>query len=101
MAKNMNMGNNQNNDNINSKNVAMNHNIEGLLKIVSAKLNMKPEVLKKQLEEGKFEEAMKNMNKNDSAKFQQILKNPALAEKIMSAPQAQSLYNKLMNDGKK
>ncbi|MDO5559991.1 MAG: hypothetical protein Q4F95_10380 [Oscillospiraceae bacterium] len=108
MQRNMNMSNDRNNaasaaknENSNTKKVVSNPNIDGLLKIVAAKLNMKPDVLRQQLEEGQFEDAIKNMNKNDSAKFQQILKNPNIAEKIMSAPQAKSLYNKLMNDEKK
>ena len=41
-----------------------NSNVEALLKIAAGKLNMNPEVLRKQLEEGKFDEALKNMNQN-------------------------------------
>lgn len=72
-----------------------NASIDNLVKIVAKKLNMKPEVLRKQLEEGKFDEAIKNMNPNDAAKFQQVLKNPSMAEKMMSAPQAKAMYNKV------
>ena len=73
-----------------------NASIDNLVKIVAKKLNMKPEVLRKQLEEGKFDAAIKNMNPNDAAKFQQALKNPSMAEKMMSAPQAQAMYNKVI-----
>ncbi len=66
-----------------------------LLKTVSKKLNIPPEKLKKQLEEGKFDEALNNMDKSQSQKFNMILNNPKLMEKFMSAPQAQSLYKKL------
>ena len=45
-----------------------NSNVEALLKIAAGKLNMKPEVLRKQLEEGKFDEALKNMMSNSQAK---------------------------------
>ena len=44
---------------MNSKNNFNNMNVDALLKVVAAKLKMKPEVLRKQLEQGKFDEAMK------------------------------------------
>lgn len=70
-------------------------NSEVLLKIVSKKLNISPDVLKKQLEEGKFDAAIKGMKPDEAQKFQQAIKNPKLAEQIMSTPQAQELYKKL------
>ena len=70
-------------------------NIDALLSIVGKKLNMPPEQLKKQLESGQFDAAIKGMNPEEAAKFRQVMNNPQLAEKIMSAPQAQALYQKL------
>ncbi len=78
-----------------------NANVEALLKVVAAKLNLKPEVLRKQLEEGKFDAAIKNMNPKDAARFQQAIKNPAAVEKMVSTPQAQELYNKIINKNTK
>lgn len=72
-----------------------NANVEVLLKIAASKLGMKPEVLKKQLEEGKFDAALKNMKKEDAAKFEQILKNPSAASKIMSGQQVTEMYRKI------
>lgn len=72
-----------------------NANFEALLKVAAAKLNMKPEVLKKQLEEGKFDEALKNMNPKDAAKFQQAVKNPDTVKNMMSGAQAKELYKKI------
>lgn len=70
-----------------------------LLKIVSKKLNIPADTLKKQLEEGKFDAAMNGMGKEESKKFNMVMNNPKLMEKIISTPQAQSLYNKII--GKK
>ncbi len=70
-------------------------NLNGLLQVVSKKLGMKPEQLQKELEEGKFDNAIKSMNPSEAAKFQQAVKNPQMVEKLMSSPQAQALYKKL------
>ena len=58
-------------------------NLDAMLKLVSGKLNVSADVLKKELEEGKFEKALNGMNSADSAKFQQILKNPKIMEQFM------------------
>lgn len=79
-------------NNMNSK------NLDALLSVVSRKLNMNPAELKTQLEEGKFDTAMKNMNSSDAQKFQSALNNPKLVEQLMSAPQAQQLYKKLTGE---
>ncbi len=71
---------------------------DALLKTVSQKLNIPPETLKKQLEEGKFDAALNSMDKSQSQKFNMILNNPKLMEKFMSAPQAQALYKKLTGE---
>lgn len=70
-------------------------NLEGLLNVVSKKLGMKPENLRKDLEAGKFDNAMRNMNPAEAAKFQQAVQNPQIVEKLMSSPQAKALYQKL------
>lgn len=71
---------------------------EGLLNTLSKKLNIPPETLKKQLEEGKFDAALNNMGKAESEKFNMILKNPKLMEKFISTPQAQALYKKITGE---
>lgn len=70
-------------------------NLDALLNVVSKKLGASPDALKKDLESGKFDRALNSMNASDSAKFQQVMNNPQLLEKFMSAPQAQALYKKL------
>ncbi|MBE6850608.1 MAG: hypothetical protein E7504_02555 [Ruminococcus sp.] len=70
-------------------------NLNGLLQVVSQKLGIPPEQLRRELESGKFDSAMKNMSSADAQKFQQAIRNPQLVEKLMSAPQAKELYRKL------
>lgn len=69
--------------------------LDGLLQTVSGKLGIDPGTLRQQLENGKFDGALKNMSPANAAKFQQVVNNPKLMEKFMSAPQMQSLYKKL------
>jgi len=71
--------------------------MEQLLGIVSAKLGVAPESLKKDLEQGKFDSALKNMKPNEAATFNKMVSNPKMLEQFMSTPQAQALYNKLTN----
>lgn len=71
--------------------------MEQLLGIVSAKLGIAPESLKKDLEQGKFDSALKNMKPAEAATFNKMVSNPKMLEQFMSTPQAQALYNKLTN----
>lgn len=70
-------------------------NLNGLLQVVSKKLGVPPEQLRRELEAGKFDSALQSMNAADAQKFQQAIRNPQLVEKLMSAPQAKALYEKL------
>ena len=72
-----------------------NPNLNALLGVVGKKLNMAPEQLQKELQEGKFDNAIKNMSPQDAAKFQAAVANPKIVEQMMSSPQAQALYKKL------
>lgn len=72
-----------------------NANVEVLLKIAAAKLNMKPETLRSQLEAGKFDEAIRNMNPKDAAKFRQVMKNPSSVKDMMTNDQARDMYRKV------
>ena len=53
------------------------------------------ERLKRELMQGKFDSAIKNMKPDEAQKFNAVLSNPQMLEKLMSAPQAQALYQKL------
>lgn len=70
-------------------------NLNGLLQVVGKKLGMSPEQLRRELESGKFDHALQNMSGSDAQKFQQAIRNPQIVEKLMSAPQAKALYEKL------
>lgn len=69
--------------------------MDRLIGIVSAKLGVSQESLRKDLEQGKFDNALKNMKASEVSTFNQMVANPKLLEKFMSTPQAQALYNKL------
>ncbi len=72
-----------------------NKNLDAMINVVSGKLNVPPDVLKQQLQNGTFDKALNNMNKTDYQKFQQLMNNPQMAQKLLSAPQLQALYKKL------
>ncbi len=69
--------------------------LQALLGIASKKLNTTPERLQKQLSDGTFEKALKNMQGNDAEKLRKALSDPKTAEKILSSPQAKEIYNRL------
>ena len=73
--------------------------MEQLLKIVSSKLGVSPESLRKDLENGTFDSALKNMKPAEAATFNKMISNPKLLEQFMNTPQAQALYNKLTKQG--
>ena len=60
--------------------------LSGLIGAVSKKIGVPPEKLQKDLEEGRFDSAVKAMN------------DPKLVEKMMSTPQAKALYQKLSGE---
>ena len=76
-------------------------NLDRLLKTVGSKLNMPPERLKRELMQGKFDSAIKNMKPDEAQKFNAVLSNPQMLEKLMSAPQAQATISVLRVDTKK
>ena len=77
-------------------NINMNmEQMDKLLGVVSSKLGVPKESLKKDLEQGKFDNALKNMKPADVATFNQMVNNPKMLEKFLTTPQAQALYNKL------
>ncbi|MBE6837105.1 MAG: hypothetical protein E7509_03820 [Ruminococcus sp.] len=69
--------------------------LDALLKMASKKLGTPPDVLKNQLQSGKFDSAMSHMSPQQSAVFKSALTDPKIAEKMMNTPQFQELYKKL------
>lgn len=78
------------------KSSANNDQLQNLLNTVSGKLGMKPEDLRKTLESGKIDNAVKNMNTSEQQKIQSIIGDKNKMEKLMQSPQAKALYEKLM-----
>lgn len=70
-------------------------NLNELLDVVSGKLGVPKEQLRNELENGKFDSALKNMKPADEAMFNKIVNNPQMLEQFMSSPQAKALYAKL------
>ncbi len=69
--------------------------MEKLLGVVSEKLGISPEALRRDLEQGKFDAALNGMKPAEAAAFNKIVGNPQMLDKFMSTPQAQALYQKL------
>lgn len=69
--------------------------LQSMLEVVGKKLGMSPETLRQELEAGKFDKALAGMNRQDAAKFQQVLANPQKLNQMMNSRQAKALYEKL------
>ena len=69
--------------------------LQSMLEVVGKKLGMSPETLCQELEAGKFDKALAGMNRQDAAKFQQVLANPQKLNQMMNSRQAKALYEKL------
>ena len=72
-----------------------NEQLQSMLKTLSVNLGVTPEELKKALETGKIDGAVKNMGTDERQKLQSVMGNKAKLEKIMQSPQAKALYEKL------
>ncbi len=70
--------------------------MEELLKTVGGKLGVSPEQLRADLESGKVTQAIQNLPKKEAAMMQNMLGDSKKLEKLMNAPQAKALYEKLM-----
>ena len=70
-------------------------NLDALLSMASKKFGTTPEELKKNLQSGNLSQFTQGMNENDSTKFQQAVSDKALAQKILSSPEAQDIMRKL------
>ena len=75
-----------------------NEQIQKLLKTVSERLGSNPEQLKQSAQNGKIEDAIKNLNKKDSDKIQKILSDKEATAKLLSTPKAQQLLKRFLGD---
>ena len=75
-----------------------NPNLDKLVNMVGQKLGTDPKVLKSQLEAGKFDSVLGNLNAEDNKKLQTFLKNPALAQKLINTKEAQQTLKKILGE---
>ncbi len=75
-----------------------NPNVDKLISIIGKKLNKDPNVLKKQLEEGKYDSVLGNLNDADNKKLQTFLKNPKLAQQVINTPGAQQMLKNILGE---
>ena len=69
--------------------------VNRLLETVSKKVDIPPQQLKAELESGKYDKVLKNLNQKDASMLQKVLQNPKMVDKLMRSPQANALYEKL------
>lgn len=69
--------------------------LQQMLQVVSKKLGIPAEQLRKELEAGKFDQAIAGMDQQSAAKFKQVLADPKKLDQIMNSRQAKALYAKL------
>lgn len=72
--------------------------LQAMLRVVGEKLGMQPEALRRQLESGKFDQAIAGLNQQDAARFRQALADPQKLSRMMNSKQAKALYEKLTKD---
>ena len=75
-----------------------NPNLDKLVNMVGQKLGKDPKILKSQLEAGKFDSVLGNLNSEDNKKLQTFLKNPALAQKLINTKEAQQTLKKILGE---
>lgn len=66
-----------------------------MLNMVSKKSGKSPEELLQALDSGNVEDALSSLRPDDAQKIQQVLKNPNIAQQILSSPQAQDILRKI------
>jgi hypothetical protein len=73
-----------------------------LLNIVSKKMGVSPEVLRKKLEDGSFDNIVKGLSESDVKKLSSLANDPNKVNSILSKPEnAQKLNEILGNNNKK
>lgn len=80
------------------KNNLSNGQMEMLLNLASKKLGTNKQDLQQQLNQGKLNNFMSNLNPTQASQLQQALSNPIIAKQMLNSPQAQALLKQLMGD---
>ncbi len=74
-----------------------NPNVAKLLTMVGKRLGTDPNVLRQQLENGKFDAVLQKMDPGSASKLQQLVNNPTLAQQLISTPQAKKVLQDVLN----
>lgn len=83
-----------NGNNLNLSNDQMN----SLLGAASQKLGTSPEVLKSQLDQGKIEEVVKNLDPKTATKINSMLQNPKALEAMLQNQKVKDMLKGLMGN---
>lgn len=71
-------------------------NIDNLLQQAGATAGVDPNQLKQQVESGKLDQLMANMNPAQANMLRNALNNPQLAQQLLNTPQAKNLIQQFM-----
>lgn len=85
---------NMNNSNNKNQYVPNQKSFNELVNKASQKIGTSPQNLQKEIENGKLDNIMKSLPPQQAKMFQNILKNPEMAKKLMDTPQAKSVMQK-------
>lgn len=70
--------------------------VDEMLNLASQKLGTDKEKLRKFIDNGMVEKLVNGLKPNEAKRLQQILSDRAMAEQLLSTPQAQQLLKKLL-----
>lgn len=71
-----------------------------MLGIVGKKLGQDPEQLKQQLEQGKLDNVLSNMNPKTAGQINGLLQNPKALEAMLNNPQVQGMLSNMLGGQK-
>lgn len=69
-----------------------------LIGIVSKKMGMSPNMLRSKLEDGSFDNVVKNLSESDAKKLENIVSNPKLVENILTSPEARNNLGQIIQN---
>lgn len=73
-------------------------NINKILENLSRQLGVSEDMIKNSAKSGNVQEVLKNADKNQAEKIEEILKDPEKTKSILNSPQAQALLKMFEND---
>ena len=82
--------------NLNNTPNLSNDTIQQMLKMAGEKMGTDPVKLRRQLEQGAFQEALGKIPSGQSARIQQVLNDPKALEALLNSPKAKQMLQNLM-----